>query len=149
MSWDAIHWLIWMVVFLAIEGASVTLVSVWFAAGSLVAMIAALLNASFLVQLVIFFAVSCILLAMLRPMVRRYITPKVTKTNVDAIIGKQVLVTEAVDNLNACGTIKLNGIQWAARSTSGDTIETGTVVTIDRIEGVKVFVTPVEVKETV
>jgi membrane protein implicated in regulation of membrane protease activity len=86
---------------------------------------------------------------MLRPMVRRYITPKVTKTNVDAIIGKQVLVTEAVDNLNACGTIKLNGIQWAARSTSGDTIETGTLVTIDRIEGVKVFVTPVEVKETV
>jgi membrane protein implicated in regulation of membrane protease activity len=149
MSWEAINWLFWMVVFLAVEGASVSLVSIWFAGGSLVAMIAALLGVSFGVQVIIFFAVSCLLLAMLRPMVRRYITPKITKTNMDAVLGKQVLVTAAVNNLHGCGTVKINGVEWTARSTNNDTIEAGTQVTIDRIEGVKVFVTPVEEKEKV
>ena len=149
MSWDAINWLIWMIVFLAVEGGSVSLVSIWFAGGSLVAMIAALLHVPFVIQLVIFFGVSCLLLALLRPMVRRYITPKVTKTNMDAVIGKQVLVTAAVNNLHGCGTVKLGGVEWTARSTSGDPIEAGTLVTIDRIEGVKLFVTPVKEKETV
>ena len=144
-----LFWLIAMLVFLAVEGASVSLVSVWFAAGSLAALIAALLGGELWLQITLFIVVAVATLASLRPLVRKFIKPRITKTNVDAIIGKQVLVTEAVDNLNACGTIKLNGIQWAARSTSGDTIETGTLVTIDRIEGVKVFVTPVEVKETV
>ena len=149
MSWEAINWLIWMIVFLAVESASVTLMSIWFAGGSLVAMIAALLGVPFGVQVVIFFAVSCILLAMLRPMVRRYITPKVTKTNMDAVIGKQVLVTAAVNNLHSCGTVKINGVEWSARSTTEAPIEVGTLVAVDRIEGVKVFVTPVKAKETV
>ena len=149
MSWDAINWLFWMVVFLAVESTTVSLVSIWFATGSLVAMFAALLNVPFIIQLVIFFAVSCILLALLRPMVRRYITPKITKTNMDAVIGKQVLVTAAVNNLHGCGTVKLGGVEWTARSTTDDPIEAGTLVTIDRIEGVKVFVTPVEEKEKV
>lgn len=149
MSWDAINWLVWMIVFLAVEGASVSLMSIWFAAGALAAMFAALLNVPFMIQLVIFFAVSCILLALLRPVIRRYITPKVTKTNMDAVLGKQVLVTAAVNNLHGCGTVKINGVEWSARSTAADPIEAGTLVTIDRIEGVKVFVTPVEEKETV
>jgi membrane protein implicated in regulation of membrane protease activity len=149
MSWEAINWLVWMIVFLAVEGGTVSLMSIWFAGGSLVAMIAALLGVSFGVQVIIFFGVSCLLLAMLRPMVRRYITPKVTKTNMDAVIGKQVLVTAAVNNLHGCGTVKLSGVEWSARSTSGDPIEAGTLVTIDRIEGVKLFVTPVKEKETV
>ena len=54
-----------------------------------------------------------------------------------------------MNNLHGCGTVKLGGVEWTARSTTDDPIEAGTLVTIDRIEGVKVFVTPVEEKETV
>lgn len=146
MNWPAIIWLILMVVFLMVEGATVSLVSSWFAVGSLVALIASLLSAPVWLQVTLFLLVSCAALAMLRPLVRKYITPKVVKTNVDAIIGKQGLVTAPIDNVAATGQIKLGAMEWSARSTSGEPIAVGTLVKVDRIEGVKVFVSPVEVR---
>ena len=146
MNWPAIIWLILMVVFLMVEGATVSLVSSWFAVGSLVALIASLLSAPVWLQVTLFLLVSCAALAMLRPLVRKYITPKVVKTNVDAIVGKQGPVTAPIDNVAATGQIKLGAMEWSARSTSGEPIAVGTLVKVDRIEGVKVFVSPVEVK---
>lgn len=146
MNWPAIIWLILMVVFLMVEGATVSLVSSWFAVGSLVALIASLLSAPVWLQVTLFLLVSCAALAMLRPLVRKYITPKVVKTNVDAIVGKQGPVTAPIDNVAATGQIKLGAMEWSARSTSGEPIAVGTLVKVDRIEGVKVFVSPVEVR---
>lgn len=149
MNWPAITWLILMVVFLLAESATVALVSSWFAVGSLVALIASLLNAPVWLQVTLFLLVSCAALAMLRPLVRKFITPKVVKTNVEAIIGKQGPVTAPIDNVAATGQIKLGAMEWSARSTSGEPIAVGTLVKVDRIEGVKVFVSPVEVKVNV
>ena len=139
----AILWFVLAVVFLMIEGGTVMLVSVWFAAGSLVAMLAALLSAPFWLQLILFLGVSAGLLALLRPMVRKYLKPKITATNVDAVVGAQGYVTETVDNLAATGQVKLGSMPWTARSTDGSPIEAGTLVRVDRVEGVKAFVTPV------
>ena len=139
----AILWFVLAVVFLMIEGGTVMLVSVWFAAGSLVAMLAALLSAPFWLQLILFLGVSAGLLALLRPMVRKYIKPKITATNVDAVVGAQGYVTETVDNIAATGQVKLGSMPWTARSTDGAPIEAGTLVRVDRVEGVKAFVTPV------
>ena len=138
-----ILWFVLAVVFLMIEGGTVMLVSVWFAAGSLVAMLAALLSAPFWLQLILFLGVSAGLLALLRPMVRKYLKPKITATNVDAVVGAQGYVTETVDNLAATGQVKLGSMPWTARSTDGSPIEAGTLVRVDRVEGVKAFVTPV------
>ena len=139
----AILWFVLAVVFLMIEGGTVMLVSVWFAAGSLVAMLAALLSAPFWLQLILFLGVSAGLLALLRPMARKYLKPKITATNVDAVVGAQGYVTETVDNLAATGQVKLGSMPWTARSTDGSPIEAGTLVRVDRVEGVKAFVTPV------
>ena len=149
MNWPAIIWRIIMVVCLMGEGATVSGVSSWFAVGSLVALSASLLNAPVWLQVTLFLLVSCAALAMLRPLVRKYITPKVVKTNVDAIVGKQGPVTAPIDNVAATGQIKLGAMEWSARSTSGEPIAVGTLVKVDRIEGVKVFVSPVEVKVNV
>ena len=43
------------------------------------------------------------------------------------------------------GKIKLGAMEWTARSTSGKTIPAGTLVTVDKVEGVKVLVTPAQV----
>ena len=139
----ALIWFALAVVFLLIEGNTVMLVSVWFAAGGLVAMLAALLGAPFWLQLILFLGISAGLLALLRPLVRKYIKPKVTATNVDSLIGSQGYVTETVDNLAATGQVKLGAMPWTARSTDGTPIETGTLVRVDRVEGVKAFVSPV------
>ena len=145
MNWAAIIWLALVVLFLVTEAATVTVVSLWFAAGSLAAMAAALLGGPVWLQCLVFLTVSAIALTALRPLVRKYLTPKLTATNVDSVIGTVGIVTAGIDNIAASGQVKLNGMEWTARSSSGDPIPQGTRVTVDRIEGVKVFVSPAEV----
>ena len=149
MDLVAILWLVLLVVFLIVEASTVTIVSLWFAAGALTALIASLLGAALWLQVLLFLAVSAGLLIALRPLVRKFIHPKLTATNVDSVIGSVGLVTASVENVSAAGQVKLNGMEWTARSTTGEPIPTGTLVKVDRIEGVKVFVTPVEVPANV
>ena len=103
---------------------------------------AAVLGAEIWLQAVLFFAVSAVLLACLRPFVRKFIKPKVVATNVDAIVGSTGYVTAPIDNIAAQGQVKLGAMEWSARSTGGEPIPEKTLVKVDRIEGVKVFVTP-------
>lgn len=144
MNWALYIWLGLMVVFLITEAVcAIHLVSIWFAAGAFVAMIAAALGAGLWLQVTLFLLVSGALLALLWPMVKKFLRPNLKKTNLDSIIGTSGLVTVTVDNLSATGQVKLNGMEWTARSTSGKIIDPNTEVKVDRIEGVKVFVTPV------
>ena len=142
MNWSAIIWLALMVVFLVVEGATVSLVSLWFAVGSLGALVADLLGAPEWLQMLLFLVRSSVLLACLRPFIKKFIKPKVTATNTDSVIGSAGYVTEDIDNLSARGQVKLGGMFWSARSTSGALIQQGTKITVDKIEGVKVFVSP-------
>lgn len=129
-----------LVVFLVIEAQTVSVVSLWFAAGSLVAMITALCGGALWLQAVLFLAVSIVLLACLRPLVRKYFTPRLAKTNVDSVIGTVGPVLEDIDNIRSVGRVKLGGMEWSARSTTGAPIPKETLVRVDRIEGNKVFV---------
>ena len=138
-------WLGLMILFLAIEATTVTMVSLWFAGGALAALVLSLLGCGFVWQIGAFLIVSTALLALLRPLARKLFTPKLTKTNVDSIIGTQGYVTSDIDNMAATGTVKLGAMEWTARSASGEKISTGTLVKVEKIEGVKAFVTPVEV----
>lgn len=150
MNWAAISWLAAMVVFLIVEAACpFHLVSIWFAVGSLAAMIVSLLGGVAWLQITVFCVVSTALLIGLWPFIRKFLNPYLTKTNVDAVIGTQGIVTLEIDNLNAQGQVKLSGMEWTARSTSGENIPVGTRIQVDRIEGVKAFVSPVEVTEKV
>lgn len=148
MNWAALLWLILMVVFLIAEGATVMVLSLWFAAGALVSMIASLCGADFGLQVILFFATSIALLLSLRTMVKKFFTPKITRTNVDSVIGEKAVVMEDIDNLNAQGRVKLGAMEWAARSTDGTPVKAGTHVTVDRVEGVKLFVTPLPAEVT-
>ena len=140
-----ILWLGLMVLFLVVEAATVTMVSLWFAGGALAAMGISALGGGILLQIAAFLVVSTGLLALLRPLARKHFTPKLTKTNVDSVIGMEGYVTHDIDNVAATGTVKLGAMEWTARSVSGEKISTGTLVKVEKIEGVKAFVTPVEV----
>lgn len=146
MNWAAVIWLVLLVLFLMAEAATVTMTTIWFAGGCLTAMLVSLLGGPVWLQVAVFLAVSSILLTLLRPLVRKHITPKITKTNVDAVIGTTGLVTVAIDNVAAVGRVKLGGMVWTARSASGEKIPEGALIRVERIEGVKVIVVPAEVK---
>lgn len=149
MTVEQILWLGAFVVFLAIETGTLGLVSLWFAAGALGALLVAWLGGMFWLQVTVFLVVSCASLACLRPLVKKYIVPKITATNADSLIGTVTLVTGDIDNIQAKGELLLGGVPWSARSTNGDPIPAGTLVRIDRIEGVRLFVSPAEVKTEV
>ena len=144
MDWEALFWLAAMVVFILAEAATVTLVSIWFAAGALAAIVAALLGGNVIVQVTVFLAVAIALLASLRGIVRKHFTPRLVRTNVDSVIGSVGVVTTPVNNVAALGRVTIGGMEWSARSTTGDPLPEGAQVRVDRIEGVKVFVSMAE-----
>ena len=101
------------------------------------------------VQTVVFFAVSIVFLVLLRPFARNMLKPKIVKTNADALIGTTGVVLTEIDNARAQGQVKLEAMEWTARSTSGEVIPAGAKIRVDRIEGVKVYVSTVEIPATV
>ena len=142
---DTFLWFALLVIFVVAEAVTVSMVSAWFAVGSLAALITALLGGKLWLQVVVFVVVSAIALAMLRPIAKKYFNSKLTRTNVDALAGKTCLCVTAIDNLSGSGQVKIGDVEWTARSTTGEAIPAGTEVKIDRVEGVKVYVTPVTV----
>lgn len=150
MNWAATIWLILMIGFVVMEAACpFHLVSVWFAVGSLAAMVVAILSGAVWLQITVFALVSVGLLVAMLPLVRKFVTPKQVKTNVDSVIGSMGYVTEEIHNVNATGQVKLGGMNWTARSEDGHPIPTGTLVEVTKIEGVKAFVQPVPVEDEV
>ena len=137
-----IFWIILAIAFVIIEFGTVALVSVWFVGGSLAAMAVALAEGPLWLQVLLFILVSLILLLLLRPFLRKYVYANTSPTNVDAVIGREALVTEDIDNLAGTGAIKLDGVIWTARSVDNSRIPAGTVVAIQSVQGVKAMVAP-------
>ena len=133
-------WLGAVLLFLVLEGATAAVTSLWFVVGALAALLVAVLDGALWLQITVFCVVSVALLLALRPWLKKFINPKKVKTNVDAIVGRQGLVLEDIDNLTGTGKVKLDGMEWTARSANGEKIEKDTVVVVEKIEGVKVFV---------
>jgi membrane protein implicated in regulation of membrane protease activity len=140
MNWEAIFWLAAMVIFIIAEATTVTLVSIWFAVGALGAILIALLGGGLTLQVTVFLALAIVLLIFLRGAVRKHFAPRITRTNVDSVIGATGIVVTPVNNIAALGQVQINGVEWSARSTDGTHIGAGTLVKVDKIEGVKVFV---------
>ena len=137
----AVYWLIASAVFLLIEILTLGLTSIWFAGGAVVAAIAALIGAPFLVQMLLFVVVTCLLFALTRPVAKRYLNDRVQKTNTDALIGQQGIVKETINNMESKGLVQLNGQDWTARSVeAGEIIPAGSEVTVREIRGVKLIV---------
>ncbi len=133
-------WLIILALCLVVEIATLGLVTIWFAGGALVAFFVAMITDNLLVQVIVFLAVSLLLLFFTRPVAKRFYNNKRTKTNVDSVIGEQCKVTETIDNFNETGTVLLNGLEWTARSKENTVIATGARVKVCAVDGVKVIV---------
>ncbi len=143
LSPEAIFWIAAMIVFFIVEAATVGLVSIWFAFGSLAALICALMHAPVWLQIIWFLAVTVITLVLTRPLAKRYVNGRAVATNADRNIGRTAVVTERIDNLASTGTVKLDGVTWTARTPEeGVTVEEGASVTVREIQGVKLIVVP-------
>ena len=125
-------WIAAIVIFGIAEAATAGLVSIWFVAGA----VAALLS----LELVVFLAVSIAALISTRPLAHKMLDKTIVPTNADRVLHHTAKVTETIDNENTTGAVYIDGKTWTARSEDGDVIARGSMVTIVRMEGVKLFV---------
>lgn len=133
-------WLILLGVLALVEMATAGLVSIWFCFGALGAKIAEALGASITVQVIVFFVVSVLMLLLTRPLVLKYVKPKMVPTNADRIIGTTGVVLQTVDNEHESGLVRVGGQSWTARSVNSSVIPEGERVIVRAIEGVKAMV---------
>lgn len=133
-------WIAVTVVFVIVEVATTQLVTIWFALGSVAALLACSLKAELYIQIIIFAVVSTLALVLTRPLVRKMNSKEFSPTNADMNIGKEATVTERIDNLAGKGRVNVNGTEWTARSADGSVIEQDTIVKVEKIDGVKLIV---------
>ena len=136
----AFVWIALAVVLGIIEAATVSLISVWFAIGAVVAIIPAFFGAPIWAQVLVFLAASAICFAFTRRFFKDVIRVKKQPTNVDGLIGTDGIVTAEISNLSGNGKVFISGLTWSAKSADGCDIPEGAVVTVLKIEGVTLVV---------
>lgn len=138
---ESIYWLIFFLILVGIEIATMALTTVWFAGGALAAFLLSLFGASLEIQLIAFVIVSFVLLFFTRPWAAKHVNSRTEKTNVDSLIGKEARITLEVNNQMETGTAVVNGQEWTARAMEEKEIyPAGTLVVIQEIRGVKLIV---------
>ena len=138
---EVIVWLVLLVILVVVEIASMGLTTIWFAAGALIATIAAACNVPLFLQIALFLIVSVLMLVFTRPVAMKYFNVDRTKTNAESLIGQKGIVTGEICNLKGCGQVILNGMEWTARAANEEEVITeGNVVIVKEIQGVKLIV---------
>ncbi|MCF6461146.1 NfeD family protein [Clostridium sp. Cult3] len=134
--------IVWMIIFAAtfiIEMFTVSLVSIWFSVGALVAILLEYSGLMFSTQIIGFIITSGLTFLVFRPALMKHIkTPKI-RTNIDSIIGKTGEVVKDITPLSY-GQVKVSGQIWTAKSLDDRDIKSGTLVEVVQIEGVKLIV---------
>ena len=135
-----IFWIIILVAAILVEAATAALISIWFAAGAVPALIAAALGASWIIQLILFVVFSAILLIFTRPLVKKLFPKKFIPTNSDSYAGKTAVVVEDIDTVRGMGRVKFNGVDWIAVTENEELIPKDSVVRIKEVKGAKLLV---------
>ncbi len=109
--------------------------------GALVAAIASFFQVNLVIQVLLFLVISLVLLIFTRPWAIRFMNSNREKTNVDSLIGESAVILEKVDNLKETGKAQVRGMEWTVRTEKDEeTVEKGEVVTIVKVQGVKLIV---------
>ncbi len=140
-------WYIWLImagIFLIAEIITVGFLIFWLSIGSLFAMITSLFTDNLVIQTAVFVISSTILIFVTKPFVKKFATNKnPIKTNVYSIIGKNGIVTQDINPIEAVGQIKISGEVWSAISRDNQIIPKDTKIRVLEIKGVKAIVEPV------
>lgn len=135
---------IWLGVFVlsvVIEALEPDLVSIWFAAGALLAIILSIIpGVPFWVEVIVFLVIAFVLIFTIRPLAKKFLIKTEIKSNVEEKIGEKCLVIKTISELSH-GEVKLNGVIWTAvAKNKEETIDEQSLVIIVGIDGNKLVV---------
>lgn len=147
-------WIVWLVVLVSavvIEAFTSELVAIWFFPAAVVAMIVDLVSKGkvvYWVQILIFLVVGLALVVATRPICRKWLKKgKETKTNAEAMVGRECVVTQEIRNIDEVGEVRVGGLCWSARTEDDSVIAVGEHVIVTEIRGVKLIVKQVQQNE--
>lgn len=132
-------WIAVVVLAIVAEVSTVSLVAIWFMPSAIISMILAFLNVPVPIQVLVFLAVSAVLIICSRTIFKKALFARHVPTNADAVIGETAVITEDVCNIESRGLAKVRGQIWSARSADGEDLRAGELVTVVSIEGVKLI----------
>ena len=138
-------WQMWLIasgIFFIVEIFTVGFLIFWFGIGALLAMIVSFFTSNVIIQTSIFIISSTILIFATKPLVKKLTKKDSVPTNVYSIVGKKAIVIEDIDWASGKGQVKTEGEVWSAKTSEKINIPKGTEVEIEHIDGVKVFVKP-------
>jgi len=136
---EYLQW-VWLAIFigaLLFEFVTADMVSIWFSLGAIPSYILALFSVNPVVQIILFFIITALLLYFTRPVVLKYFKTNEIKTNVDSVIGQKAVCIEKITE-DTIGEVKLKTQVWSA--ISREPIEVNEHVRILDVEGVKLIV---------
>ncbi len=110
--------------------------------GAFVAGLAAFFQVSLTGQILWFSVATLIVFFGIRPFIMKFLNrfEDQTKIGIDALVGRDGIVTEKIIAEKQLGRVKIGGEDWKAKSSDGSDIEVQTAVIITGIEGATAYV---------
>lgn len=136
-------WIFWLVIagiLFIVEICTVSFFAFWPGVGAVAAAISSLFTDNFVIQTAVFVLVSTIMILFMKPLAQKLFKTKDVKMNNKALIDKNGIVTQEIDNLNSKGQVKVSGELWSAISENDEVIEKGATILIKDVKGVKLVV---------
>ena len=141
-------WSLWLIaagIFFIIEIATTGFLIFWLGIGSLLAMLTSFITDNIVIQTIVFVVTSCILIPLTKPLADKFAGKKAVPTNSYSLINKKGIVTLDINPIEGVGQVKVNGEIWSAKTEDGTSILKGTEIQVNKIDGVKLIVTPIKV----
>ena len=140
MSEFTLLWFLLTITFFVLEATTYNLTSIWFAIGSVAALVVSAFCNVFWIQLTVSLVISLILLIFTKPFAEKKLKLKKEPTNSDMVIGKIGIITKDITQDKFAGQVKVNGAVWSAVSKDNSVVLEGERVKIVSIDGVKLVV---------
>jgi len=139
-------WSVFIIVTVIIELETADLVTIWFTAGAVGALIAAAFEVPPLLQVAIFLVISILLLLITRPLTKNISQKNFVRTNADRVIGMIATVTIEVTP-EEIGEVKVGTVLWRAISLDQHSFQVGEKVQVDAISGTKLIISKIDNKD--
>ncbi|MBQ1661291.1 MAG: NfeD family protein [Treponema sp.] len=132
-------WVAVTIICVVIESLTLSLTTIWFGISAFVMVFLAFTPLPFPAQLLIFVALTMVLLIFTKPIVKKKLSQKKIATNYERVIGQIAVVTKRITALEK-GSVKINGMEWTAAVKEDTTLEEGSKCMVEEIAGVTAYV---------
>ena len=130
-------WLLVIIILSIIEILTINLVTIWYVASALIALIVSIFTDNFTIQVAVFVILGTILLLTTKKTLNKLLKDRRIKTNIDRIVGMKGIVLEEIKE-NKMGAVKVDGKVWTAYADKD--IKVDSIVKILEINSTKIKV---------